>query len=135
MPPTDQNPVSVIRHLTRLLSAVAHSSSGQIRIPQTTMDMIVGGGDPKALFESYDYAKAEIVLEFRPKSLATYLVEEPKQCQPETTSGTQSSVTSHSDLPNSEKPGVARPLSDDQLASAERMMNRIKAARRAGIPM
>ena len=82
MPPTDNTPAGVVRHLTRLLAALASKQGNELRIKQSVLDQVAGEGDRRALFESYDPKTEELVLTFRAKSLATYLIEDTQSWAP-----------------------------------------------------
>jgi len=126
MPPVDQTPQSVIRYLTRLLCALAdHSPKGELRIKQSHLNELAGEGSERALFETFDAKSREVVLQFRPKSLATYLIEEP-QCPstPQTIPMSQTTIP-----PTLPKATVKPPLTDEQLARAENQIHRLKVAR------
>lgn len=111
MPPTDQTPASTIRHLSRLLAALSEHTDWELRIKQSKLNELGGEGGDRALFESFDSQTREVVLTFRPKSLATYLIEEPPSAtiQPNPTASAPSLASS----------GPRLPWSDAQLAKLE----------------
>ena len=124
MPPPDNTPQAVIRHLTRVLSAVAYTSpDNEVRVKKSLLDQLAGEGATRALFEDFDSKTDEVVLRFRPKSLATYLIEE-------TPCPTSTRVPSTSDQPspsiksaNSLTSVQGRlPLTDEQLVRAENLL-------------
>lgn len=120
MPPTDQTPQATILYLSRLLAALAmRSPKKEIRITQSTLDEIAGAEGKRALFEDYDEKTDEIVLRFRQKSVATYLVEgvPASTAQPITTN-----------TPSTQK-NSRIPLTDDQIANLERKLAREKQYR------
>lgn len=114
MPPADSSPEATIRYLTRLLSAIALRTRNQeLRIPQALLSQLAGEGHARALFEDYDSKTEEVVLRFRSKSLATYLVEEPIAC-PTT-----------APLATTSTPGKSRlPLTDQQLSQVEQRIRK-----------
>lgn len=141
------DPGARIRHLSRLLSALClRAKGGELRVSQATLDQLRAEEPSRALFEYFDVKTGQVVLCFRHKALATYFVDEPA-CQSTQTSSphpaprpqTSTSVdTLLSNAPPSRPgstpqpttaPGVHLPLTDAQLAKAERILQREKTAR------
>lgn len=120
MPPTEPTAQATILYLSRLLSAVAmRSPKKEIRIAQHLLDEISGAEGKRALFEDYDEKTDEVVLTFRQKSVATYLVEGVSVSTTQPIPATPPSTQNHTRMP----------LTDDQITNLEKKIAREKAYR------
>jgi hypothetical protein len=135
MPPPDTSSAATIRYLTRLLAAVCMTQpEDTLRIKQGFIDRVKGeSSDPSSrlLFEDYDDNTKEVVLRFRPSSLATYSIAEVQSSQPaapDLTPSPQPTTSSPTSSSAVQQPGrsMTNPLhptplalSDEQLARAE----------------
>lgn len=115
MPPSDNSPQATILYLSRLIAAIAMQfPDNEIRLHKTLLDEIAGSDGKRALFEDFDEKTEQIVLTYRPKSCATYLVE-----------GVSASTTQPTTTPTSTGQTRSRmPLTDEQIANLQRKLAR-----------
>ena len=152
MPPSSTTPAATIQYLTRLLSALVLEHKGELRISQKLLRRLDEPAARQVLLEDIDLQKDEIVLRFGSKHSAIYPVEPqggsdasaPPICQPTTQPQPQTTssqppqpVSPPTHLPPRAKnvqvpidqPQVRPPLTDAQIARAERTLHQIKTAR------
>ena len=123
MPPTDTTPQGTIRYLTRILAIIAQESGGEIRIKRSKMRKLEE--ESFRLFEDVDDKKDELVLRFDSKHSAIYPVEAECRQQPQSVAVQPRPPA----VPPTTKTGSHPPLTDEQLARAERKIAQIKTAR------
>lgn len=125
MPPTDPSPEANLRHLRRLLGAICLQNGGEYHIECKHLRDIEESGARQALIE--DTVNDRIVLRFGSKHSAVYILEPECLTTKNSNASAPSSNQTVIPLPVSPgKPMVQKPLTDDQLARAER---KVRAAR------
>lgn len=119
MPPLDNVLVlqTKILYLSRLLAVIAKQfPDNEIRIHKSLLDEVAGSDGKRALFEDFDEKNEQVVLTYRAKSIATYLVE-----------GVPASTTQPVTMPQmTPSPGIhsRMPLTDEQIASLQQKLAR-----------
>ena len=125
MPPVDTQPQSVVRYLTRLLTAVVIHNGGELRIPLKAIREVAEESSRQMLVEDTNVESDELVLRFGSKHSAVYPVE-PECLSPKPIS--PSNQTS-APISNPSSPQVRPPLTDEQERALEMLARyrRIKA--------
>src|ERR1035441_686588 len=126
MPPSDKQPESVIRYLTRLLAALTLQAGGELKIPRKFIRGVEEESCRQALLEDTDRISDELVLRYGSKNSAVYPVE-PEPCdspKPRSVSPQTNPVPPVPPL----KPVTGRPpFTDQQLAEIELKARRMRA--------
>ena len=128
MPPSDKQPESVIRYLTRLLAALALQAGGELRIPLKAVRLVSAEGNRQALLEDTNIESDELVLRFGSKNSAVYPVEPEPVCDSPKPRSVSPQTNQPAPVPPS-KPVTGRPpFTDQQLAEIELKARRMRAA-------
>src|SRR5580700_11374162 len=121
MPPVDTQPQSVVRYLTRLLTALCIERGGELRIPLKAIREVAAETSRQMLVEDTNLESDELVLRFGTKNSAVFPVE-PECPSPRPT--LVPNQTSQSTL-NPSSPQARQPLTDEQLKALE-LVNRYR---------
>lgn len=128
MLPTDSSPQSRLEYISRLLAALCLQSGGELRIPSLAMQQLEQEPARQALFYDENLNTGEIVIRFGTRNSAVFPVEPCKKTQPSQVVIDPSRRPQPPAFPSqeSDQPRVRKPMSDAELARAER---KIKALR------
>src|SRR5579872_5201739 len=105
MPPLDTSPPSVVRYLTRLLTALCLERGGELRIPLKGVRVLEQEPTRQMLIEDTNVETDELVLRFGTKHSAVFPVD--SECVK--TSATTPQTSQPTSTLSSQKPSVRKP--------------------------
>lgn len=126
MPPPDTSPQSVVRYLTRLLTAICIHNGGELRIPRSAIREVEESNARQMLCEDTNTETDELVLRFGTKHSAVYPVE--PECLSQKPTLVPNIQPQTSPIPLS--PKSRKPLSEAELEKMERAVRAAKIAAR-----
>lgn len=129
MPPPDTSPQSVVRYLTRLLTAICIHNGGELRIPRYAIRQVEESNARQMLCEDTNTETDELVLRFGTKHSAVYPVEPECLSQKPNQPSVQPNVQPQT-FPIPLSPQSRKPLSEAELEKMERAVRAAKIAAR-----
>lgn len=130
MPPPDTAPQSVVRYLTRLLTAICIHNGGELRIPRYAIRQVEESTARQMLCEDTNTETDELVLRFGTKHSAVYPVEPECLSQKPNQPSVQPNVQPQTFGIPQPQAKSRRPLSEAELEKMERAVRAAKIAAR-----